>query len=260
MQSIKEYWYNEKENYLDAREHVSLMNKTYKEEISEAIQNSIIYDGHKTLIKPESIYNTEVIIKDLDVVSAILEEPSGSAAVLNFAAYKTAGGAFLRGSRTQEGSLCHESFLYNVLIGCHEYYMGNGQGANKGLYYNRALFSPNIKFIREGKAKLCDVLTCSAPNKAAAEKFHYIVTKEENTQAIQSRIEFILGILAEQQKETLILGAFGCGLFEQNPEEVAAIFKETLNTSYKNIFKKVIFAIPDGVNNNLKTFQKVFSL
>ena len=60
--------------------------------------------------------------------------------------------------------------------------------------------------------------------------------------------------------ETLILGAYGCGVFGQDPRQVANIFKLYL----KNIncsFERVIFAIPESPNNkNLKEFKKVFGI
>lgn len=55
----------------------------------------------------------------------------------------------------------------------------------------------------------------------------------------------------------LTLGALGCGVFGQNPEEVAKIFRlEMQNAGWiKNI--SVVFAIPGG-NGNLKAFRKEF--
>lgn len=76
------------------------------------------------------------------------------------------------------------------------------------------------------------------------------VTKEDNLKVLKDRIEFLLNIVSEFNTDTLILGAWGCGVFGQNPAEVAKLFKETLNT---HKFKKVIFAIID--NETFKIFK-----
>lgn len=48
----------------------------------------------------------------------------------------------------------------------------------------------------------------------------------------------------------MLLGAYGCGVFKQNPQEVATIFKSELK-SYKWSFDEVIFAIPAGETNEI---------
>jgi uncharacterized protein (TIGR02452 family) len=59
--------------------------------------------------------------------------------------------------------------------------------------------------------------------------------------------------MSENQVDTAILGAFGCGVFAQDPYEVATIFEKEL----QNIpIPKVIFAIPGG--KNLEAFRKIF--
>ena len=73
-----------------------------------------------------------------------------------------------------------------------------------------------------------------------------------------SRIKFILDIAKDNHVDTLVLGAFGCGVFGQNPREVANIFKKLLDTSFKGCFKKVVFGIPKGNNDNLEQFKLVF--
>ena len=54
--------------------------------------------------------------------------------------------------------------------------------------------------------------------------------------------------------ETLILGAWGCGVFGQDPKVVAELMQNTLE--YYPHFKKVIFAIPKGYNYDM--FKEVF--
>ena len=85
-----------------------------------------------------------------------------------------------------------------------------------------------------------------------------MISDKENTEVLQSRIKFVLDMAKVNNVDTLILGAYGCGVFGQNPTEVAEIFKECLNTSHKNCFSKVIFAIPKGRDNNLQAFEKAF--
>ena len=59
--------------------------------------------------------------------------------------------------------------------------------------------------------------------------------------------------------KTLILGAFGCGVFCNNPETVAKIFKNLLSGKYSGVFDEVVFAIPkSSKNNTIEEFSKVF--
>ena len=67
---------------------------------------------------------------------------------------------------------------------------------------------------------------------------------------------FICKIIGITKTETAILGAFGCGVFKNNPEFVAECFKKYLPISN---CKNVIFAIPDENSENYKAFLKVFN-
>lgn len=258
MQNVKDYWTNRQSRAEIAREHTRKMASKYPKEIRYSIDNTTVYDELHEFATPNSVFATEICVIDTDSVSAIMSEDSDThMAVLNFASYKEAGGRFIDGSSAQEESLCHESFLYNVLSQFHFYYSTNCKAKNKALYKNRALYSKDIYFIKNNEVKKCDVITCAAPNLTAAREYCN-VSDAVNTKELTSRCDYVLDILAEQKAETIILGAYGCGVFGQNPEEVARIFKNLLYSKYQGVFKKVVFAIPNGTNGNLSAFNKIF--
>lgn len=200
----------------------------------------------------------EISITEIDSVSAILQYGrdynAGNVAILNFADYKNPGGGFIRGSIAQEECLCHESFLYNVLKKFPEYYEHNIKNMNKSLYTNRALYSKDVIFERDKMFCKCDVITCAAPNYKSAFDM-YNISNEENTKFLRRRIKFVLDIAEHNKVDTLILGAYGAGVFGQSVEEVAHIFKEYLNEN-RYCFRKIIFAIIPGVN--VEPFKKAF--
>lgn len=258
----KEYRTNKEKRAEEARKHTKEMTEKYSRCIGTSILATKIYntDDFKNIEFEEDMdgINTEIIVEDIDSVSAVMKYGNPSSAVLNFSSYKNPGGMFINGSKAQEECLCHESFLYNVLKEFQlEFYDWNSRHKNKALYLNRGLFSKGVWFFRGDSHVECGVITCAAPNKSAAQKYQN-VTDKENTEVLSSRIKFVLDMAKDNDVDNLILGAYGCGVFGQNPTEVAEIFKECLDTTHKNCFSKVIFAIPKGRDNNLQAFEKVF--
>ena len=256
---ISYYWKNKKGRAELAAIHTKEMEKQFSDEIKTAIQNSVIYsvDSEFTPIEIASSENnmTAMIVAE-DSVEAIMNYSQGKTAVLNFASYKEPGGGFMAGSRAQEESLCHESFLYNVLRQFQYYYDWNNQHKNLGLYLNRAIYAPNVRFERNGQVEYCDVITCAAPNYSVGKKYGN-VDSATNSKYLDSRIKFVLNIAAEQGVDTIILGAFGCGVFSQNATEVMEIFKKYLSTEFK-CFDKVIFAIPNDVHS--ENYTKAYNV
>lgn len=263
MVSIKEYWTDKEKRAIRAKLHTNEMQDRFFKEINKSIFNTDWYSPIFRCNTETENKNTEIIIDNIDSVSAIFKyaEPSNKTAVLNFASYKNPGGRFIDGSKAQEECLCHESFLYNVLSGQKGFYAWNNTHSNKALYLNRGLYSPNIYFIRDidGKEiiKNCDVITCACPNKTAAQRY-MDVSGAENSETLRSRIKFVLDIAKSQKVNTLILGAYGCGVFGQDPYEVASLFKHYLETSH-NSFDRVVFAVPEGKDGNLEAFRYIFT-
>ena len=264
MVYIKEYWKDKEERAKIAQAHTKKCKELYEDEINNAIRDTVIYNTRFAFNGNGSDVDTEYIVEDLDSVSAIMkyctekEDVNNRTAVLNFSSYKNPGGMFLNGSKAQEECLCHESFLYNVLDDFrNDFYKWNCEHKNRALYLNRGLYTFNVLFFKGDEKKFCDVITCAAPNKSAAQKYQN-VSDEENTKVLRSRIKYVLDIAVDNRVKTLILGAYGCGVFGQNPKEVALIFKDYLETTHKGAFEKVVFAVPKGKNSNLEAFVNTF--
>ena len=248
-------WEGKEERAAKAVAHTQQMTEYFQDLIDSAVRHTRIYGTDFVVPFEEDAKVSEPhgMLCATDSVTAAFQFVEGKTAILNFASHKNPGGMFIGGSRAQEECLCHESFLYNVLRECNDYYAWNNRNLNRGLYVNRGLYTPGVIFIHNDEIASFDVITCAAPNKTAAQKYQN-VTNEENSLALRQRIRFVLDIAADNEVETLILGAYGCGVFGQDATEVAQIFK-TLLPFYN--FKKVIFAIPQG-NGNFEKFKKVW--
>lgn len=241
-----------------AKEWTEKMQQDYAEEIQQCIRNTIVYDGNIDVEREdETSGKKDTVLFATDTVSALfdIDDSCGKTAVLNFASYKHPGGGFIRGSMAQEEALCHESFLYNVLnefdTTFYEYNRMHSQ--HKGLYSDRMLYTPDVRFFHNGKTKTADVITCAAPNRSVGQKYGN-VSEEENRNALSKRITFIFDAAEASHVDTLILGAYGCGVFRQNPKEVACAFRILSRGKYH--FKNLIFAVPDETSDNYTQMKK----
>lgn len=241
----------------EAKAHVDEMAAKFAPEISVSVQNSVVYSDPARLLMEEDwtrVAPSEEV-RDIDSVSAVFEySKEGKGCVLNFASYKKPGGEFLSGAIAQEESLCHESTLYNVLSMKQPYYLYNIGHTNRSLYTDRALYSPDIVFQRGKDVVKADVLTCAAPNFSAASKYQH-VSRQENEVSLLNRVRFLLLIAKEQKPDVLILGAFGCGVFGQDPDVIAKMLHEEVQRLCPA--RKVVYAVPgEKSEENLKAFRK----
>ena len=233
--------------------HTTQMNNKYADEIKRAIDNTILYDSNSVFDEYDAEAPQFIVDSKDSVASIFTQRRNGTVAVLNFASYKEPGGGFIRGAMAQEEALCHSSYLYSVLKAIPSYYTWNFVHKNRGMYTNRALYTPNVRFIDENKNVLAGVITCAAPNRSVSLKYGNF-TDKENSAALDSRIKFISDIANEQHPDILILGAFGCGVFCNEATEVAKLFKKHFETS---LVKKIVFSIPDS--RNRRPFEEIFS-
>jgi uncharacterized protein (TIGR02452 family) len=162
--------------------------------------------------------------------------------VLNFANGLVPGGGFVVGARAQEESLCRASALFETLRGDAMYEVH--AHADDLASSDYAILSPNVPFFRDETWALVDephllsVLTCAAP--VAGQ-----VGRERAARLLRGRIHRVLAIMAAYRYEGVVLGAWGCGAFGNDPRTTAADFRDALLGPYCGAFREVVFAVTD---------------
>ena len=245
------YWNKANERSLIAKKHTELMENTKTDLIEGSVAETKIYES--CAIQTRTVPATFKLLNTDSVSAIMMQDGSKRTGVLNFASFKEPGGKFLEGSSAQEESLCHKSFLYNVLKEFQDsYYDINKKYLNRALYLDKALYTPNIEFTQNDNTKFVDVITCAAPNWTVANKYCN-VTPLENYRALSSRIKFIKNIAYDNNLDVIILGAYGCGVFGQDPETVAKL----IHQHFKSSIPEVILAVP-GKDRNYQAFANYF--
>lgn len=206
----------------------------------------------------------DIVISGLgasDVVFNPITSNYDNITILNFASSLHPGGGFIKGSKAQEESLCYASNLYDILSQHKDFYEYNNKHKNYSLYTDGIIYVRNCLFFInnniEVEPRYCNIITCAAPNRKQA-KLKRVKDSVINI-TMERRIKQILEIAAYNKTECLILGAFGCGVFGNDPNLVAKLFKQYLvDYNYGYYFKKVIFAMNSSNDKNAIAFNKVF--
>ena len=247
------------QNVKKAKDWLKFLEKNYSNEIKEQIKNTVSIRGDIPFLPEVKIDSTEIDLYDCGTTQAVLRLNTNNfnTALLNFASYKNPGGGFLGGAIAQEEVLCHETSLYPVITEFKDYYNENRKKDNKHLYTNAALYTPDVLVFDKFNLKAkCDVITCAAPNVRAALRK---TSMEEITYILESRIDFMFSVAQLNGVEQLVLGAWGCGVFGCDPNKVSDIMLHYLNTKYKGVFKRVVFAIPNKNGENYKAFERTIN-
>lgn len=241
-----------------------------KKELKESIEKTFTIapkEWEKILETPiENKFETEIVIKNRSTIEAIAEEKNGKICVLNFASAKNPGGGFLGGASAQEESLARSSSLYETQIKDKTMYDFN-RNQSSFLYSDYMIYSPNVLFWNDDngnyfeKPFAVDIITAPAPNKGAMLQHNRKEEIAKTDEVFKQRMDKVLAIALKQKSETLILGAWGCGVFRNEPKDVAHLYKEVIAEKYAGAFKKIVFAIFSNSEKkaNLKIFEDAFN-
>jgi len=209
------------------------------------------------------------------------ENPSNKIAILNFASATNPGGGVTSGSAAQEESICRCTNLYpclNTKRNWENFYTPNRQ-AGDPLHKDDLIYTPGIiicksddgefRRFRNDEFVTIDVITCAAPN--LRENPNNSFNQEGTNSAVKlsdeelyslhlKRARCILKAAELERVDVLILGAFGCGAFRNDPRIVAKAYKEALK-DYTFCFKEIEFAIycRQYETENYDAFKEAFN-
>jgi putative RNA 2'-phosphotransferase len=179
--------------------------------------------------------------------------PAPHLACLNFASAKHPGGRFLEGAQAQEEALARTSGLYPCLLAQPSFYERNVAFGSE-LYLDLMMWSPRVPFFREDDGGwldapvLASVITAPAPN-ASALRHAGQLDPTALRAAFERRTRMILAMAAAEGVTHLILGAWGAGVFGNDPGLVADVFAAALDELGPR-FVRVTFAIPRSGPNH----------
>lgn len=187
-------------------------------------------------------------ISTVDAIRKLAQEGKGQIGVLNFASAKNPGGGFLNGAMAQEESLAASSTLYRTLTAHEEYYRENR--ANRSMMYlDYGIYSPDVTFFRDGRFRLVEEPVYGSVLTLPAVNMGQVLMKgedvEEAKRVMRRRMKLALAIFAQQGAKNLVLGAYGCGVFRNDPRQVAAWWKEILEEGLGKYFESVVYAVLD---------------
>ncbi|KAF7332594.1 DUF2263 domain-containing protein [Mycena kentingensis (nom. inval.)] len=193
-------------------------------------------------------------------------------AILNFASATSPGGGFLGGARAQEETLARSSNLYSSLTSATGKPFYSAHNTKSDPRFSHAmLYTKNVRFVRNDAGSWLapadvDVLTCAAVNVNALRKTLGIRgredsplpedVKEEVSTIMRERMARILSVFARNGATDIVLGSFGTGAFRNSVEFVARTWAELLFGPFKDVFRRVVFAIID--EGSWRMFADVF--
>lgn len=183
--------------------------------------------------------------------------------VLNFASAKNAGGGFLNGSQAQEESLARASGLYPCLLRANAEYYERHRRTRSCFYTDTMIYSPTVPIFKDEKGDLlpemvqASILTSPAVNAGVVRRQEPDRISEIN-EAMRIRIAKVLSVAVHHQHRTLVLGAWGCGVFRNDPEDIARLFYEVLSTQFAGQFEHIVFAVYAKDERFIRPFQRLF--
>ena len=209
---------------------------------------------------------SNIKVLNVPTVKAVLDlncENNKTIGVLNFASAKNPGGGFLNGALAQEESIAVGSGLYDTQLKNEKYYLEN-RACKTMMYTDYMIYSPEVVFIRDERLNLLENPVMANIITAPAVNYGQVLLKKEDSVLAQKlmkiRMRKVLALFAEKKNTDIILGAYGCGVFRNDPYTIVKYWKELLyDENYISYFENIIFAVFDNSKNQecIKAFEKL---
>lgn len=241
-----------------------------REQVDEAVQGTVSYPQETRLpclstVIPALGRETVIEVRNEPTLAAVLYlrgrglEP----AALNFASATSPGGGFLGGARAQEEYLARSSALWACLYGNPMYSYHRSQ--LDPFYSDYVIYSPNVPVLRNDAGDLleasypCSIITSPAVHALAVRRYKPDRLKDIPS-AMWSRILKVLAVAQHHDHKGIVLGAWGCGAFGNDCQDIAELFKKALDEDFAGVFEHVVFAVSDWSDEDkyIGPFRRVF--
>ena len=236
------------------------------DDVRTSVTGTVTYAPEAELANPTpSPGETQFSVRNRTTLEAAREwVASGRRVVaLNFASARNPGGGFLGGARAQEESLARSSALYACLNGnpMYEYHRAN----RNPFYSDFVLYSPDVPVFRTDEGDLletpypCSFLTSPAVNAGVVRQRDRLAIPQIR-HVLRERMRRVLCAAALHGHDSLILGAWGCGVFGNDSREVAELFRDALTGPFQGVFARVEFAVLDysAARHTIGPFEENF--
>lgn len=202
----------------------------------------------------------------------VVEDGCRRVAMLNFANGVRIGGGFLHGARAQEEDLCRCSALYPCIASqnAQAFYVEN-HCTGSALVSDALIVSSLVPFFRDDTSPslafldapfLATVITAAAPDRGwltaqVESQLVKPVSDDDIAALFVRRAKAIIAAAHDDGADALILGAWGCGAFGNDPVVVAAAFAQALDEIGACV-PRVVFAVWPEHKPNYAVFRARF--
>jgi len=110
---------------------------------------------------------------------------------------------------------------------------------------------------------VCDVITIAAINLNENAKYDPVQNLTDYRNITKDKIRLMVSLAAQNKVKNLIVGSWGCGVFNNDPTTMSQYFSEVLiGEGYSVDFDNIVFAIindHNSVGNNFDIFNNHFN-
>lgn len=198
----------------------------------------------------------------LDITRKLIAEGNNDVLCLNFASAKNPGGGFLGGSQAQEESIARSTGLYPCQMKAWTYYEIN-RNSTSCFYTDYMIYSPKVPILKNEEGEICPEIMTTGIITAPAVNTGVVKRKEPNRvgevkEVMKRRIAKVLAIALFNNHKSIVLGAWGCGVFQNDPVEIAQYFNEIIEADFKDEFREIVFAIYSRQEKFINAFYEEF--
>lgn len=261
---------------IEAGEYIDSKGKSHSFDLVSMLNGTKFYQKVKKLDDKGKKFCTKIYAQKIDCIQKAYDFGKDGA-LLNMASRFKPGGGVLNGAASQEEDIFRRTTLSYSL-----YHFINFERYNFPYKYTSkvpvypikgdksAIWSPGVEIYRKSSKGYYDHMSTpgitnviSVPGIKNPELTEDGKFKENHAKMWRNKIRTVLRLALINEKYKLVLGAWGCGAYNNPPRLIAELFKEILaEPEFENKFEEICFAILEDSNSpkggNYSPFAEVF--